>query len=186
MGYDDILLENEEKMEKSVEVLKGDYRGMRTGRAHPGLLEPIRVDYYGSPTPLKQISQVMVPEANQLVIKPFAPTDLGAIEKAILKSELGITPQNDGKVIRLTIPPLSEQRRKQLVSQAKERAEAARIAIRNVRRDANKQADEIVDAGEIGEDEFEKLKKEIDDLTKKYTTAVDDALASKTGELMEV
>src|SRR5262245_51596990 len=135
MGYDDVLLEAEEKMEKSVEVLKNDYRGMRTGRAHPGLVEPIRVDYYGSPTPLRQLAQIMVPEANQLVIKPFSPQDAGAIEKAILKSELGITPQNDGKVVRLTIPPLSEQRRKQLVSQAKERAEQARVAIRNVRRD---------------------------------------------------
>jgi ribosome recycling factor len=186
MGYDDVLLEGEEKMEKSAEVLKADFRGMRTGRAHPGLVDAIRVDYYGSPTPLKQISQVMVPEANQLVIKAFAPSDLGMIEKAILKSELGITPQNDGKVIRLTIPPLSEQRRKQLVAQAKERAEQARVAIRNVRRDANKQADELVNSGEVGEDEFQKLKGEIDDLTKKYTKIVDDVLAAKTGELMEV
>src|SRR4051812_12450376 len=150
-GYDDVILEAEEKMEKSVEVLKNDYRGMRTGRAHPGLLEPIRVDYYGSPTPLRQISQIMVPEANQLVVKPFAAGDLGAIEKAVLKSDLGITPQNDGKLIRLTIPPLSEQRRKQLVSQAKERAEQSRVAIRNVRRDANKDADAI----ELSEDELE-------------------------------
>ena len=182
IGYDDVLLEAEEKMEKTVEVLKNDYRGMRTGRAHPGLVEPIRVDYYGSPTPLKQLAQVMVPEANQLVIKPFSPADAQLIEKAILKSELGITPQNDGKVIRLTIPPLSEQRRKQLVSQAKERAESSRVAIRNVRRDANKQADEI----EVAEDDLDKLKKEIDDLTKKYTKSVDDALSGKTGELMEV
>lgn len=186
MGYDDVLLESEKKMEKSVEVLKADYRGMRTGRAHPGLVEPIRVDYYGSPTPLRQLAQIMVPEANQLVIKAFDPGSLGDIEKAILKSELGITPQNDGKVIRLTIPPLSEQRRKQLVAQAKERAEAARVSIRNVRRDANKAADELVDSGEISEDEFTKLKEEIDDLTKKYTKAVDDALAAKTQELMEV
>ena len=186
MGYDDVILESEEKMEKSVDVLKTDYRGMRTGRAHPGLVEPLRVDYYGSPTPLRQLAQIMVPEANQLVIKAFDPGSLGDIEKAILKSELGITPQNDGKVIRLTIPPLSEQRRKQLVSQAKERAEAARISIRNVRRDANKSAEELVDSGEVGEDDFEKLKKDIDDLTKQYTKSVDDALAAKTQELMEV
>ncbi|HVY60296.1 MAG TPA: ribosome recycling factor [Planctomycetota bacterium] len=182
MDKDDVLLEAEEKMEKSVEVLKSDYRGMRTGRAHPGLVDPIRVDYYGSPTPLKQLAQVMVPEANQLVIKPFSPGDAPLIEKAILKSELGITPQNDGKVVRLTIPPLSEQRRKQLVATAKERAESARVAIRNVRRDANKQAEEI----EISDDELDKLKKDIDELTKKYVKGVDDALASKTGELMEV
>ena len=186
MGYDDVLLEAEEKMEKSADVLKSDFRGMRTGRAHPGLLDPIRVDYYGSPTPLKQISQVMVPEANQLVVKPFAATDLKEIEKAILKSELGITPQNDGKVLRLTIPPLSEQRRKQLVAQAKERTEQARVAIRNVRRDANKEADALLQDGEVGEDDAKKLKEEIDELTKKYTKSVDDQLAAKTGELMEV
>lgn len=186
MAYDDVLLEGEERMEKSVEVLKTDYRGMRTGRAHPGILEPIRVEYYGSPTPLKQLAQVMVPEANQLVIKPFSPGDAKEIEKAILKSDLGITPQNDGKVIRLTIPPLSEQRRKQLVSQAKERAEAARVAIRNVRRDSNKAADVLLADGEVSEDDFAKLKTEVDDLTKKYTKMVDDALDGKTGELMEV
>ncbi len=186
MGYDDVILESDDRMQKSVEVLKTDFRGMRTGRAHPGLVEPLRVDYYGSPTAIRQLAQIMVPEANQLVLKPFDPGSLGDIEKAILKSELGITPQNDGKVIRLAIPPLSEQRRKQLVSQAKERAEAARISIRNVRRDANKAADELVDGGEIGEDDFDKLKKEIDDLTKSYTKAVDEALAGKTKELMEV
>ena len=186
MGYDDVLLEAEEKMEKSAEVMKADFRGMRTGRAHPGLMDPIRVDYYGSPTPLKQISQVMVPEANQLVIKPFSPSDLTMIEKAIQKSELGIQPQNDGKVLRLTIPPLSEQRRKQLVAQAKERSEQARIAIRNVRRDANKEADALLTAGEVSEDDAKKLKEEIDELTKKYTKSVDDQLAAKTGELMEV
>jgi ribosome recycling factor len=186
MGYDDVLLEAEEKMEKAVEVLKIDYRGMRTGRAHPGFVEPLRVDYYGAPTPLRQLAQILVPEANQLVIKPFDPGSVGDIEKAILKSELGITPQSDGKVVRLTIPPLSEQRRKQLVAQAKERAEAARVSIRNVRRDANKAAEELVDSGEIGEDDFGKLKEEIDALTKQYTKAVDDALGSKTQELMEV
>jgi ribosome recycling factor len=186
MGSDDVLLEAEEKMEKTVELLKNDYRGMRTGRAHPGLVEPLRVDYYGSPTPLRQLAQIMIPESNQILIKPFDPGSIGDIEKAILKSELGITPQSDGKVVRLTIPPLSEQRRKQLVAQAKERAEAARVSIRNVRRDANKQAEEIVDSGEIGEDDFAKLKEEIDNLTKQYTKAVDDALAAKTQELMEV
>ena len=185
MGYDDVVLESDDRMQKSVEVLKNDFRGMRTGRAHPGLVEPIRVDYYGSPTPIRQLAQIMVPEANQLMIKAFDPTCLGDIEKAIQKSDLGITPQNDGKVIRLTIPPLSEQRRKQLVSQAKERAEAARISIRNVRRDGNKAADELLSSSELGEDDFDKLKKEIDDITKTYTAQVDDALSAKTRELME-
>ncbi|GIW70995.1 MAG: ribosome-recycling factor [Planctomycetota bacterium] len=186
MGYDDVLLEAEERMEKSVEVLRTDYRGMRTGRAHPGLVEGVRVEYYGSPTPLRQLAQIMVPEANQIVIKPFDPSSTAAIEKAILKSDLGITPNSDGKVIRLTVPPLSEQRRKQLVAQAKERAEGARVSIRNIRREANKQAQQLVQDGEIGEDDFQKLKAEIDELTKKYTGLVDKELEKKTAELMEV
>lgn len=186
MGYDDVLLGAEERMEKSVDVLKTDFRGMRTGRAHPGLVEPIRVEYYGSPTPLRQIAQIMIPEGNQIVIKPFDPSSLGDIEKAILKSDLGITPNHDGKVIRLTVPPLSEQRRKQLVSQARERAEGARVSIRNIRRDANKEADALAQDGEISEDDQKRLKKEIDDLTKQYTAMVDERLKSKTEELMEV
>ncbi|RME75912.1 MAG: ribosome recycling factor [Planctomycetota bacterium] len=186
MGYDDVLLEAEERMEKSVEVLKGEYRGMRTGRAHAGLVDSIRVEYFGSPTPLKQLAQIMVPEANQIVIKPFDPSSVGDIERAILKSELGITPNSDGKVVRLTVPPLSEQRRKQLVSQAKERAEAARVSIRNVRRDANKQAQQLQSSSEITEDDLKKLKQEIDDLTRKYVGIVDKLLENKTEELMEV
>jgi ribosome recycling factor len=186
MGYDDVLLEADEKMEKAVDHLKGEYRGMRTGRANPGLVEGVRVDYYGSPTPLKQLANILAPEPNLLVIKPFDPGSLGDIEKAILKSDLGITPSNDGKVIRLAIPPLSQERRKQLVKRAEELAEQQRIAIRNVRRDANKQADEIVDSGELPEDDWKKLKDEIDDQTKKYVKAIDDVLAKKKAELMEV
>lgn len=186
MGSDDVLLDAEERMEKTIDVLKTDFRGMRTGRAHPGLVEPIRVEYYGSPTPLRQLAQIMVPESNQIMIKPFDPTGISDIEKAIQKSDLGITPQSDGKVIRLMVPPLSEQRRKQLVSQAKERSEAARVSIRNIRRDANKEADQLESDSEISEDELKRLKKEIDDLTKKYTSMVDTALEEKTTELMEV
>lgn len=185
MGYDDVLLDAEERMEKSTESLKTDFRGMRTGRAHPGLVEPIRVEYYGSPTPLRQLAQIMVPESNQIVIKPFDPSSVSDIEKAIMKSDLGITPQTDGKVIRLQVPALSEQRRKKLVSTAKERSENARIAIRNVRRDANKEADALTKSSEISEDEQKRLKSEIDDLTKKYTGLVDTGLKDKTTELME-
>jgi ribosome recycling factor len=186
MGYDDVLLEAEERMEKSIEVLKTDFRGMRTGRAHPGLVEPVRVDYYGSPTPLRQIAQIMVHEANQIVIKPFDPGSVSDIEKAIMKSDLGLTPNSDGKVIRLVVPPLSEQRRKQLVSQARERAENARVSVRNIRREANREADQLLDKSELSEDDHKRLKKDNDDLTKRYTVIVDTALKSKTDELMEV
>lgn len=186
MGYDDVVLEADDKMEKAADYLKQEYRGMRTGRANPGLIEHVKVDYYGSPTALKQLANILAPEPNLLVVKPFDPGSVGDIEKAILRSDVGITPSNDGKVVRLVIPPLSQERRKQLVKRAQELAEAQRIAIRNTRRDANKQADELVDSGELPEDNWNKLKDEIDDITKKYTKAVDDLLERKTAELMEV
>lgn len=186
MGRDECLFECEEKMEKAADHLKSEYAGLRGARATPGLVENIKVDYYGSPTSLRQLANIGIPEPTQLVIKPFDPGSLGDIEKAILKSQLGITPQNDGKLIRLVMPPLSEERRKQLVKRAKELAEAQRVSIRNVRRDANKQADELVASGEIPEDDFDKLKKEIEDLTKNYTARVDKLLEDKTKELLEV
>ncbi|MFC1707372.1 ribosome recycling factor [Planctomycetota bacterium] len=186
MGYDDVLLDAEVRMEKSVEVLNKDLRGMRTGRAHPGLVEAVRVDYYGSPTPLRQLAQIMVPESNLIMIKPYDPSSISSIEKAILKSDIGITPQGDGKVIRLTVPPLSEQRRKQLVAQAKVRSEKARVSVRNIRRDANKDAGSLVDDSEISEDDHARLKKEVDELTKRYTGLVDEVLKKKTEELLEV
>lgn len=185
MGYDDTLLESEMKMEKAVEHLQSDFNGIRSGRASPALVDGVKVNYYGAPTPLKSLANIGVPEPNMLVIKPFDPGSLSEIEKAIQKSELGIQPQNDGKLIRLTIPPLSEERRRQYVKRAKEVAEAQRVAIRNVRRDANKEADGLVNGGELPEDQFEKLKEEIDKITKTYTQKVDDMLDKKTKELME-
>ena len=159
IDYDTILLETEDRMDKAFDVLKEKFRGMRTGRASPGLVDGIRVDYYGSPTPLKQIANVSAPEANLLVIKPFDSSALGEIEKAIMKSNLGIHPMNDGKLVRLQIPPLSQETRKQLTGRAKETAEEARIAVRNVRRDGNKQADSI--AKTMSEDDLKRLKEEI-------------------------
>lgn len=185
MSYDDVLLEAEDRMEKSIAVMRKDYRGMRTGRAHPGLVESLRVDYYGSPTPLKQLAQIMVPEPSQLLIKPFDPSSVSAIDKAVLASDLGLNPNSDGKVVRLQIPPLSEQRRKQLVSQAKERAEDTRVSLRNVRREANKQAQALKADGEIGEDEHKRLGTDVDELTKKFVGMVDKELATKTSELMD-
>ncbi len=184
--FDDILLETEEKMEKAVEHLAHTFRGIRTGRASPGLVEGIRVDYYGSPTPLPHMASISVPEPRLIMVKPFDPAGVPDVVKAIQKSELGITPQSDGKIIRLIIPPLSEDRRKQLSSMVKEKAEEARIAIRNVRRDANKQAKSAADEGHLPADDVTKLEEEIQNLTKQYEAKVDDALVKKTKEIMEV
>jgi ribosome recycling factor len=185
VGYDECLLESEMKMESAVKVLQNDFNGIRSGRASPSLVDGIKVNYYGAPTPLKSLANIGVPEPTMLVIKPFDPGSIGEIEKAILKSEIGITPMNDGKLIRLAIPPLSEERRRQFVKRAKEVAEAQRVALRNVRRDANKEADGLVDSGELPEDQFTKLKEEIDNLTKTYTGKIDKMLEDKTKELME-
>ncbi len=183
MDYDSLLLDAEERMEKAGCVLQDKYRGMRTGRASPGLVEEIRVDYYGSPTPLKQIANISAPEPDQLVIKPFDPSSLGSIEKGILKSDIGIHPQNDGKILRLQIPALSQERRRQLASWAKEVAEETRVAIRNVRRDANKHGDQLKKDSKLSEDDLKSLKDEVQKLTKSYEENVDKTLKKKTEEL---
>ncbi len=186
MSTDDIQLDAEERMEKAVGVLKGELRTMRTGRAHPGLIEGIRIDYYGSPTPLKNIANISAPEPDMLVVKPFDPSSMADIEKGILKSDIGIAPQNDGKLIRLKVPPLSEERRKQLVSRAKEVTEEARVSLRNIRRDANKSGDQVKKDGGIGEDELHTFKDEIQKALKAKEGEVGEALERKTNELMEI
>ncbi|MCI0652170.1 MAG: ribosome recycling factor [Planctomycetes bacterium] len=186
MGYDEILLDAEERMEKAIEVFRHELRSMRTGRAHAGLIEGIRIDYYGSPTPLKNIANISAPEGDLLVVKPFDPSSVSAIEKGILKSDVGITPQSDGKLIRLKVPPLSEERRKQLVARAKDVAEEARVAVRNVRRDANKHCEQAEKDGGMSQDESHTAKEEIQKLTKKIEGTVDDDLKKKTSELMQV
>tara|TARA_B100000949_G_scaffold185976_1_gene168129 strand:+ start:417 stop:977 length:561 start_codon:yes stop_codon:yes gene_type:complete len=183
MDYDTILLDTEERMEKALAVLKEKYRGMRTGRANPGLVDSLRVDYYGSPTPLKQIANISAPEADQLLIKAFDPSALAEIEKSILKSDLGINPQNDGKILRLTLPPLSQERRQQLATFAKEGSEESRIAMRNIRRDSNRHSDQLKKDKELSEDEHKDLKDEIQKLLKNYESKVDDLLKGKTEEL---
>lgn len=186
MDYDDVLLDAEERMEKCVEHLSGDYRGIKSGRATPGLVEHIKVDYYGSPTPLKQIANIGAPEPAMLVIKPFDPSSCAEIEKAIHKSDLGITPQSDGKLIRLPVPSLSQEQRKKYVKLAKDKAEAQKVAMRNVRRDGNKSADSMKKDKSLSEDDSDKLKEEIDKLTKTYVTKIEALLEKKTKELMEV
>lgn len=185
MSAEEVLFEAEENMEKSTDHLKTQLRGIRTGRANPGLVEGVRVDYYGSPTPLKQIANIGVPEPAMLVIKPFDPSATSDIEKAILASNIGITPNSDGKVIRLQIPPLSEERRKQLVKMSKDYAENQRVALRNIRRDANRKIDAMKKDGSLPEDDAKRSKDEVEELTKKYVKKIDGILDEKTKELLE-
>jgi len=184
--YDDILLDAEDKMEKAVVHLVTDFNHIRTGRATPGLVDGVRVDYYGEPTPLKQLATISVPEARLIVIKPFDPGSLKEIERAIQKSDLGVTPMSDGKLVRLALPPLSEEQRRKLAARCKELAEAARVSLRNVRRDSNKAADGALADGGLTEDQGKKLKDEIQALTKQYEGKVDGALEKKSREIMEV
>lgn len=185
MSYEEILLETEEKMEKASNVFSDELKGIRTGRATPGLIENIRADYYGSPTPLKQMASISVPEPRMLVVKPFDVSVMKSIEKAILKSDLGMTPNSDGKILRLQVPALSEERRKQIVNQVKDLAEKAKISIRNVRRDSNRQADQLEKSSEISEDDCKSLKDEIQELTKKFEEKVNDSFDKKQKEILE-
>jgi len=185
MDQDEILLDAEERMEKAVEVLQKQLQGLRTGRATPGLVDSIRVDYYGSPTPIKQMASVSVPEPQQILIRPFDASTINNIVKAIQASDVGLSPNSDGRMIRLNVPPLSTERRKQLVSRVKEFAEEARIAIRNIRRDANKHADQAEKDKVFSEDEREACKAKTQELTKKYEGKVNDLAAAKEKEVME-
>jgi len=186
MPIDDILLDAEERMEKAVEVLQDSVRGIRTGTASAGLVESVRVDYYGSPTPLKQLAQIAIPDPQLIVIKPYDPGCLGDIDKAIQTSEIGINPQNDGKVIRLAVPSLSEERRQQLVGRVKTLAEEARVAIRNIRRDANRHLDREQKDSIITEDDCRRTKDDVQKLTAEYEGKVSDVLDKKTEDIMRV
>ncbi|HEY8504751.1 MAG TPA: ribosome recycling factor [Gemmataceae bacterium] len=185
MTTDEILLDCEERMEKAVEVFRSELRGLRTGRATPALLDSIRVDYYGSPTPVRQLATVSTPDAQQILIKPFDPGTLKDIEKAIRSSDLGLAPNNDGKVIRLTIPPMSGEQRTKMVQRIKKLAEEARVACRNVRRDANKQFDQAEKAKEMTEDERDRGKERVQALLKKAEGDIDELAEKKSKEVME-
>jgi ribosome recycling factor len=186
MMPDEIAFEAEELMEKAATFLRQEFRTIRTGRASPAIMDTIKVDYYGASTALKSLANISAPEANLIIIKPFDVGCMKDIEKAILASLLGLTPNNDGRVIRLAVPPLSGERRQQLAQQIKQMAEQARVSIRNARRDANKHLDQSQKDKEITEDERDKGKKETDDLTKKYVHQVDEVLKTKTDEIMEI
>jgi ribosome recycling factor len=184
MTSEEILFDAEERMEKALAKLKGDLTGIRTGRANPGLLDSLRVEAYGSPTPIKTIASVSAPEPQQLVIRPFDPSIIKDIERGIINSDLGLAPNSDGKVIRLNIPPLSGDVRKKMVARTKELAEEAKVAIRNVRRDANKHADSAEKDGELSEDGCKSVKDEVQELTKKFESSANDLAAAKEAEVM--
>ncbi len=186
MSIEEITFEAEERMEKSVTLLADQLRGVRTGRANVGLVESVRVDYYGSPTPLKQMANLSTPEPQQILIRPFDPSVIGDIVKAIQTSDLGLSPNSDGKVVRLNVPALSVEQRKKLASRVKDLAEEARVAIRNIRRDANKQADVEQTGKTLTEDDVATCKDEVQTLTKRFEGKVNDMAEKKSAEIMEV
>lgn len=185
MAYEDVLLDVEERMEKAIGKLKQDLAGIRTGRANPGLIDSLRVDAYGSPTPIKAIASVSSPEPTQIVIRPFDPSTLKDIEKGIQSCDLGLNPQNDGKLIRINIPPLSREVRISMVTRTKELAEEAKVAIRNIRRDGNRTADQEEKDKRLTEDERDELKKEIQELTKNHEDLASRLAKSKESEVMD-
>lgn len=179
-----ILAEHENNMEKSVDFLKSELKSVRTGRASAGLVENLSVEYYGTPTPLKQIATIAVPEPASVVIKPFDASCLKDVEKAIKNSDLSLAPILDGKMIRLNIPPLSEERRTQIAHQVKQLGEKCKISIRNIRRDVNKQLDEEQKNKTITEDDCKKAKDNVEDMTKKHIDEIDNVIKSKSEEIM--
>jgi ribosome recycling factor len=181
-----ILDEARDKMDKAVAHYADELKSIRTGRASPALLDPVRVDYYGTPTPLIQLAQISVPEPRMLMIKPFDASVTGDIEKAIHKANLGLTPNSDGKLIRLALPPLSEEQRKKLVGTVKERAETSRVALRNIRRDLNKQVDEAQKSGDFTEDEQKQLHDKIQECLKDHEVKIDEILKKKSAEILDV
>jgi ribosome recycling factor len=183
---EETLLEAEEKMDKAVEVAKEDFASIRTGRANPGLYNKVLVDYYGSPTPLQQLASFAIPDARTILITPFDKTALRDIERALSDSEVGANPSNDGNVIRITIPDLTQERRKEYVKIVKTKGEDAKISIRNIRRKAKETLDKLVKDGEAGEDEGSRAEKELDGLTKSHVDGIDELLKRKEAELLEV
>ncbi len=182
----DLMEDVRDRMQKAVEHLKQELQGIRTGRATPALVENIKVDYYGTPTPLLQLAQISIPDARQIAVKPFDASASSNIEKAILKSDLGLNPSNDGKVIRLTLPMLSEEQRKKFAGRVKDIGEQARVGLRNIRRDANKHVDQQQKAGEFSEDVGKDLHDRIQDLLKEREKEVEEILSRKIAEIMEV
>jgi ribosome recycling factor len=183
---DETLLEAEEKMEKAVGVAKDDFATIRTGRANPGMFSKILVDYYGSPTPLQQLASFQTPEARTVIITPYDRSSMGGIEKAIRDSDLGVNPTNDGTIIRVVLPQLTQERRKEYIKLARTKAEDARVSVRNIRRRAKEELDRIARDGETGEDEVARAEKELEHVTRRHVEVIDDLLKHKETELLEV
>ena len=183
---DEALFDAEEKMEKAVSVAKEELSTVRTGRATPAMFSRIHVEYYGSPTPLNQVASISVPEARMAIVRPFEVNQLHSIERAIRDSDLGVNPGNDGVVIRVIFPQLSEERRREMVKLVKHKGEDARVAIRNVRRKANEELHRIQKDGEAGEDDVVRAEKELQHVTDRYVTQVDELVKHKETELLEV
>jgi ribosome recycling factor len=183
---DELIEDAVRRMDKSVETIVNEFNSVRTGRASAALLDRIHVDYYGQRTPLKQLATINVPEPRMLTIQPFDPTSVKAIEKAIQESDLGLTPSNDGKLIRLPIPQLTEERRKELVKVVRHMAEEGRVAVRNVRRDTMRHLEELVRNGDVGDDEERRAEDRVQKLTDEHVHRIDDLLKRKEGEILEV
>ena len=185
MSGDDIILDTEDRMEKAVSHLKTSLAGIRTGRANPGLVDTLRVEVYGSPTPIKQLASVGAPDPSQIVVRPYDPSTLKDIEKAIIASDLGFNPQNDGRLIRIIIPPLSTEVRRKMVTRIKELTEEGRVSVRNVRRDGNKAAEQGEKNKELSEDDRDSIKSEIQDLTKKYEDQITELSKTRENDVMQ-
>ena len=183
---DETLLEAEEKMDKAVEVAKEDFAAIRTGRANPAMFSKIMVDYYGSPTPLQQLASLQIPEARTVLITPYDKSAMTGIEKALRDSDLGANPANDGVVIRVVLPVLTEERRRDYVRLARTKGEDAKVSVRSIRRRAKEELDRLVKDGEVGEDEGARAEKELEGLTKKHVDGIDVLLKAKEAELLEV
>ncbi|BCJ66986.1 ribosome recycling factor [Polymorphospora rubra] len=183
---DDTLLEAEEKMERAVEHAKEEFGAIRTGRASPAMFSKVIIDYYGTPTPLTQMASVGVPEPRMAIIKPYDASQLQAMEKAIRDSDLGVNPNNEGNQLRILLPQMTEERRRDMIKVARNKGEEAKVAIRNVRRKGKEELDRIVKDGEAGEDEGRRAEKELDDLTHRYVTHIDELVKHKEAELLEV
>ena len=185
-AIEDFLTDAKRRMDRSIETTRGEFASVRTGRASTALLDRITVDYYGTPTPLKNIATISTPEARLLSLQPFDPSSIKAIERAIQESDLGLTPSNDGKLIRLPIPQLTEERRKELVKLVRKMGEDGKIAIRNVRRDVMQHLKELVVNGDVGDDEERRAEQQVQKLTDDHTKAIDELLKHKEAEIMEV
>ncbi|YAL82292.1 ribosome recycling factor [Dermacoccaceae bacterium W4C1] len=185
-SIEESLIEADDKMAKAVDVAKEDFSNIRTGRAHAGMFNKIEVDYYGAPTPLQQLASFQTPEARTILVAPFDKSSMAAIEKALRESDMGVNPSNDGNVIRIILPQLTEERRRDYIKLARQKGEDAKVSVRNIRRKAKDEIDKFVKDGDVGEDEGSRAEKELDAQTKKYVEQVDELLKRKESELLDV